>query len=80
MVFIMNIQSVLKRILAMIGIGIVLVLIFYAIGVPYHAIGTLTGGILFFVLKVYLSLQNQHISLKNKQSAFNIQHYTINTL
>lgn len=45
----MNIQSILKRILAMIGIGIVLVLIFYAIGVPYNAIGSFTGGILFFV-------------------------------
>ena len=45
----MNINSTPKRILAMIGIGIVLVLIFYAIGVPYNAIGSLTGGILFFV-------------------------------
>lgn len=41
MVFIMNIQSILKRILAMIGLGIVLVLIFYAIGVPHKAIGSL---------------------------------------
>ena len=49
MVFIMNIQSVLKRILAMIDIGIVLVMIFYAIGVPNNAIGSLNGGILFFV-------------------------------
>jgi hypothetical protein len=33
----------------MIGIGIVLVLILYAIGIPHKAIGSLTGGILFFV-------------------------------
>lgn len=45
----MKINSTPKRILAMIGIGIVLVFVFYAIGVPYHAIGSLTGGILFFV-------------------------------
>ena len=36
----MNIQSILKRILAMIGIGIVLVLIFYAIG--YHIMPSVT--------------------------------------
>jgi hypothetical protein len=45
----MKINSTLKRILAMIGIGIVLVFIFYAIGVPHNAISSLTGGILFFV-------------------------------
>ena len=45
----MKINSTLKRILAMIGIGIVLVLILYAIGVPHKAIGSFTGGILFFV-------------------------------
>ena len=33
----------------MVVIGIVLVLLFYAIGVPQKAIGNLTGGILFFV-------------------------------
>lgn len=49
MVFIMNIQSILKRILAMIGLGIVLVLIFYATGVPYNAIGYIIGGIHFLV-------------------------------
>ena len=37
------------RILAMIGIGIVLALIFYAIGLPQKSIGPLTGGILFFI-------------------------------
>lgn len=45
----MKIDSKLKRILAMIGIGVVLVLLFYAIGVPQKSIGTLIGGILFFV-------------------------------
>ena len=45
----MKISSKPKRILAMIVIGIVLVLLFYAIGVPQKMIGTLTGGILFFV-------------------------------
>ena len=33
----------------MVVIGIVLVLLFYAIGVLQKAIGSLTGGILFFV-------------------------------
>ena len=37
------------RILAMIGIGIVLALIFYAIGLPQKSIGPLIGGILFFI-------------------------------
>ena len=37
------------RILAMIGIGIVLALIFYAIGLPQKSIGPLTSGILFFI-------------------------------
>ena len=45
----MKISSKPKRILAMVVIGIVLVLLFYAIGVPQKAIGSLTGGILFFV-------------------------------
>ena len=45
----MKINSTPKRILAIIGIGFVLVLIFYAIGVPCNAIGSLTGGVLFFV-------------------------------
>ena len=45
----MKINSTPKRILAMIGIGIVLVLIFYAVGIPHKSIGSLTGGILFFV-------------------------------
>ena len=45
----MKVNPTPKRILAMIGIGIVLVMIFYAIGVPNNAIGSLTGGILFFV-------------------------------
>ena len=36
-------------ILAMIGIGAILALIFYAIGLPQKSIGPLTGGILFFV-------------------------------
>lgn len=45
----MKINSKPKRILAMIGIGVVLVLLFYAIGVPLKSIGALTGGILFFV-------------------------------
>lgn len=33
----------------MIGIGVVLALIFYLIGIPQKSIGILTGGILFFV-------------------------------
>lgn len=45
----MKIDSKPKRILAMIGIGVVLVLIFYLIGIPQKSIGILTGGILFFV-------------------------------
>ena len=45
----MKISSKPHRILAMVVIGIVLVLLFYAIGVPQKAIGSLTGGILFFV-------------------------------
>lgn len=45
----MKIESKFKRILAMIGIGAVLALIFYAIGLPQKSIGPLTGGILFFV-------------------------------
>jgi hypothetical protein len=45
----MKIQSKPLRIIAMIGIGIVLVLIFYAIGLPQKSIGPLIGGILFFV-------------------------------
>ncbi len=45
----MKIESKPKRILAMIGIGIVLFLVFYLIGVPQKSIGALTGGILFFV-------------------------------
>lgn len=45
----MKIQSKPLRILAMIGIGIVLALIFYAVGLPQKSIGPLTGGILFFV-------------------------------
>ena len=44
----MNIQSILKRILAMIGIGIVLVLIFYAIG--YHIMPSVTLPVAFFSL------------------------------
>ena len=46
---IMKINTTPKRIFAMIGIGIVLILILYAIGIPHKAIGSLTGGILFFV-------------------------------
>ena len=45
----MSINSKPKRILAMIGIGAVLVLLLYAIGVPQKSIGIITGGILFFV-------------------------------
>ena len=45
----MKIQSKPLRILAMIGIGIVLALIFYAVGLPQKSIGPFTGGILFFV-------------------------------
>ena len=45
----MKIQSKLFRILAMVGIGIVLVLILYAIGLPQKSIGPLTSGILFFI-------------------------------
>lgn len=45
----MKIDSTPKRILAMIGIGAVLVLTLYLIGVPQKSIGALTGGILFFV-------------------------------
>ena len=45
----MNIQSKPLRILAMIGIGAILVLIFYLLGLPQKSIGPLTGGILFFV-------------------------------
>ena len=45
----MKINSTPKRILAMVMIGIVLVLLFDAIGIPHKAIGSLTGGILFFV-------------------------------
>ena len=45
----MKIDSKPRRVLAMIGIGAVLVLIFYLIGVPQKSIGVLTGGILFFV-------------------------------
>ena len=45
----MKITSKPLRILAMIGIGIVLALVFYAIGLPQKSIGLLTGGILFFV-------------------------------
>ena len=45
----MKISSKPKRILAMIGIGAVLVLVFYLLGVPQKSIGVLTGGILFFV-------------------------------
>lgn len=45
----MKIDSKPKRILAMIGIGVVLVFLLYLLGVPQKAIGTLTGGILFFV-------------------------------
>ena len=45
----MKITSKPLRILAMVGIGIVLALIFYAIGLPQKSIGSLTGGILFFV-------------------------------
>ena len=44
----MPINSKPKRILAMIGIGAVLVLLLYAIGVPQKNIGIITGGILFF--------------------------------
>ena len=44
----MKINSTPKRILAMIAIGVVLVFLFYAIGVPHNTIGSLTGGILFF--------------------------------
>ncbi|MEE1096406.1 MAG: hypothetical protein UH084_07560 [Paludibacteraceae bacterium] len=45
----MKITSKPLRILAMVGIGIVLALIFYAIGLPQKSIGPLTGGILFFI-------------------------------
>ncbi len=45
----MQIHSTPKRILAMIGVGGLLVLIFYLIGIPQKSIGVLTGGILFFV-------------------------------
>ena len=45
----MKIDSTPKRILAMIGIGAVLVLTLYLTGVPQKSIGALTGGILFFV-------------------------------
>ena len=45
----MPINSKPKRILAMIGIGAVLVLLLYAIGVLQKSIGIITGGILFFV-------------------------------
>lgn len=45
----MKIDSKPKRILAMIGIGALLVLIFYLIGLPQKSIGPLTGGVLFFV-------------------------------
>lgn len=45
----MKINSTPKRILAMIGIGAVLVLTLYLTGVPQKSIGALTGGILFFV-------------------------------
>ncbi len=45
----MKINSTPKCILAMICIGVVLILILYAIGVPYNAIGYLTGSILYFV-------------------------------
>ena len=45
----MKIHSRPLRILAMIGIGALLALIFYAIGFPQKSIGPLTGGILFFV-------------------------------
>ncbi len=45
----MPIKSKPKRILAMIGIGVALVLLLYAIGIPQKSIGIITGGILFFV-------------------------------
>ena len=45
----MRIHSNPKRILAMVGIGVLLALVFYLIGVPQKSIGVLTGGILFFV-------------------------------
>ena len=45
----MKITSKPLRILAMVGIGIVLALIFYAIGLPQKSIGPLTGGFLFFI-------------------------------
>lgn len=37
------------RVLAMIGIGAVLTVLFYFIGIPQKITGVLTGGILFFV-------------------------------
>ena len=48
----MKITSKSLRILAMVGIGIVLALVFYAIGLPHKSIGPLTGGILFFIWPV----------------------------
>lgn len=45
----MHIDSKPKRIVAMVGIGVALVFLFYLIGIPQKAIGPLTGGILFFV-------------------------------
>ena len=45
----MKIISKPLRILAIVGIGLVLALLFYAIGLPQKSIGPLTGGILFFV-------------------------------
>jgi hypothetical protein len=45
----MKITSKPLRILTMVGIGIVLALFFYVIGLPQKSIGPLTGGILFFI-------------------------------
>ena len=45
----MKISSTPKRILAMIGIGALLVVLFYAVGVPPRSIEVLTGGVVFFV-------------------------------
>ena len=45
----MKISSKPHRILAMVVIGILLVLLFYAVEIPQKSIGSLTGGTLFFV-------------------------------
>ena len=61
----MKITSKPLRILAMVGIGIVLALIFYAIGLPQKSIGPLSGGILFFIFYLHISKKSCTFAVAN---------------